>query len=175
LPPLPAKSLKPGTTIQAQQTCQRLLVALGDAAPTAPDAPAPQSLAPPLVDALKHFQSRHGEKADGVLGAAHLPNSRAPSITRAANRTHHGTLALAAFGTRDRAHHRQHSAVPSVCLRVDRRFEAHIRQMDVIVGKSFDTTQTPVFAADMSYLIFRPYWEVPYNIALKRDRTDGSQ
>jgi murein L,D-transpeptidase YcbB/YkuD len=45
--------------------------------------------------------------------------------------------------------------------------EAHIRQMDVIVGKSFDSTQTPVFAADMTYLIFRPYWEVPYNIALK--------
>jgi L,D-transpeptidase YcbB len=39
--------------------------------------------------------------------------------------------------------------------------------MDVIVGKSFDSTQTPVFAADMSYLIFRPYWEVPYSIALK--------
>jgi L,D-transpeptidase YcbB len=35
------------------------------------------------------------------------------------------------------------------------------------VGKSFDKTQTPVFAADMSYLIFRPYWEVPYSIALK--------
>ncbi len=45
--------------------------------------------------------------------------------------------------------------------------EASIRQMDVIVGKSFDSTQTPVFAADMSYLIFRPYWEVPYSIALK--------
>jgi murein L,D-transpeptidase YcbB/YkuD len=42
-----------------------------------------------------------------------------------------------------------------------------MRQMDVIVGKAFDTTQTPVFAADMSYLIFRPYWEVPYSIALK--------
>jgi len=45
--------------------------------------------------------------------------------------------------------------------------EAHIRQMDVIDGKAFDKTQTPVFAADMTYLIFRPYWEVPYDIALK--------
>jgi murein L,D-transpeptidase YcbB/YkuD len=42
-----------------------------------------------------------------------------------------------------------------------------MRQMDVIVGKAFESTQTPVFAADMSYLIFRPYWDVPYSIALK--------
>jgi len=45
--------------------------------------------------------------------------------------------------------------------------ESHIRQMDVIVGKAFEATQTPVFAADMTYLIFRPYWEVPYSIAVK--------
>ncbi len=45
--------------------------------------------------------------------------------------------------------------------------ESHIRQMDVIVGKSFEATQTPVFTADMSYVVFRPYWEVPYSIALK--------
>jgi len=36
-----------------------------------------------------------------------------------------------------------------------------------IVGKSFDSTQTRYFAAEMSYLSFRPYWEVPYSIALK--------
>jgi murein L,D-transpeptidase YcbB/YkuD len=45
--------------------------------------------------------------------------------------------------------------------------ESRIRQMDVIVGKAFEATQTPVFTADMSYLIFRPYWEVPYSIAVK--------
>jgi len=45
--------------------------------------------------------------------------------------------------------------------------EARIRQMDVIVGKSFDSTQTPVFAADMSYLVFRPFWDVPHSIAVK--------
>jgi murein L,D-transpeptidase YcbB/YkuD len=35
--------------------------------------------------------------------------------------------------------------------------------MDVVVGGAFQK-QTPVFAADMRYLIFRPYWEVPVNI-----------
>ncbi|MGO9039707.1 MAG: L,D-transpeptidase family protein, partial [Steroidobacteraceae bacterium] len=45
--------------------------------------------------------------------------------------------------------------------------EASIRQMDVIVGKAFHATQTPVFTADMTYLVFRPYWDVPYDIARK--------
>jgi murein L,D-transpeptidase YcbB/YkuD len=35
--------------------------------------------------------------------------------------------------------------------------------MDVVVGGAFNK-QTPVFAADMKYLIFRPYWEVPVSI-----------
>jgi L,D-transpeptidase YcbB len=70
LPALPAKSLKPGDDYSGAARLQHLLVALGDAPPPAPDAPLPQSLSPALVDALKHFQSRHGEKADGVVGAA---------------------------------------------------------------------------------------------------------
>ncbi len=85
----------------------------------------------------------------------------------AADRAHHGALALAALGTRDRTHHRQHPAISPVRLRIHVRCGGSNPQMDVIVGKSFDSTQTPVFAADMSYLIFRPYWEVPYSIALK--------
>src|SRR5512147_2518729 len=35
--------------------------------------------------------------------------------------------------------------------------------MKVIVGKAFDH-QTPVFADQMEYIIFRPYWNVPASI-----------
>ena len=42
--------------------------------------------------------------------------------------------------------------------------KSQILQMDVIVGRTFPRTQTPVFVADMRYLIFRPYWDVPYSI-----------
>src|SRR3984893_15059452 len=69
LPGLPAKSLKPGDEYSGAAKFQHLLVALGDAVPPPANAPAPQSLSPELVDALKHFQGRHGETADGVLGA----------------------------------------------------------------------------------------------------------
>ena len=42
--------------------------------------------------------------------------------------------------------------------------KAQILQMDVIVGRTFLRTQTPVFVADMREVIFRPYWDVPYSI-----------
>jgi murein L,D-transpeptidase YcbB/YkuD len=42
--------------------------------------------------------------------------------------------------------------------------EANLLRMDVIVGQAFPHTQTPVFLADMKYVVFRPYWDVPLSI-----------
>ncbi len=168
LPPLPAKSLKPGDVYSGAAHLQQLLVALGDAAPPAAAAPAPQSLSPPLIDALKHFQSRHGQKADGVLGAATFTELTRPL----AERVRQIELTM----ERWRWLPSELVAAPIIVNIPEFRLfafestadsEARIRRMDVIVGKAFDKTQTPVFAADMSYLVFRPYWEVPYSIALK--------
>jgi murein L,D-transpeptidase YcbB/YkuD len=36
--------------------------------------------------------------------------------------------------------------------------------MNVVVGKAFDHS-TPVFEDTMAYVVFRPYWNVPYSIA----------
>jgi murein L,D-transpeptidase YcbB/YkuD len=183
LPALPAKSLKPGDEYSGAAQLQHLLIVLGDAAaavagaahaaaagvaPPAPDAPPPQSLSPAIVDALKHFQSRHGEKPDGVLGAATYIELTRPLAQRVRQ------IEL----TMERWRWLPSELVTAPIIVNIPQFrlfafestvdsEAKIRQMEVIVGKSFDSTQTPVFAADMSYLIFRPYWEVPYNIALK--------
>lgn len=44
---------------------------------------------------------------------------------------------------------------------------ASILQMDVIVGRTFPRMRTPVFAADMKSVIFRPYWDVPRSITLR--------
>ncbi len=168
LPTLPAKSLKPGDEYSGAAKLQHLLAALGDAASPAPGAPVAQSLEPALVDALKHFQSRHGEKPDGVLGAATFTQLTRPLDQRL--RQIELTMERWRWLPSELV-----SAPIIVNIPQFRLFafdstadsEAQIRKMDVIVGKSFDSTQTPVFAADMSYLIFRPYWEVPYNIALK--------
>lgn len=42
--------------------------------------------------------------------------------------------------------------------------KAEILQMDVIVGRTYPRLQTPVFTAQMQYVIFRPYWDVPQSI-----------
>jgi murein L,D-transpeptidase YcbB/YkuD len=134
----------------------------------APDAPPPHSHSPAIVDALKHFQSRHGEKPDGVLGAATYIELTRPLAQRVRQ------IEL----TMERWRWLPSELVTAPIIVNIPQFrlfafestvdsEAKIRQMEVIVGKSFDSTQTPVFAADMTYMIFRPYWEVPYNIALK--------
>ena len=176
LPPLPSKSLKPGDFYAGAAQLQRLLIALGDASsgnaasPTTATSPADsvQTLTPELAEALKHFQSRHGEKPDGVLGAATLTELTKPLGLRVRQ------IAL----TMERWRWMPSELVSAPIIVNIPQFrlfafestqdsEAHIRQMDVIVGKSFEATQTPVFTADMSYLIFRPYWEVPYSIALK--------
>jgi murein L,D-transpeptidase YcbB/YkuD len=181
LPPLPARSLKPGDVYPGAPQLQRLLTVLGDMAggqpPSAlpPNAQPPgeppaaaQTLTPPLVDAIKHFQYRHGEKPDGILGAATLAELTKPLSLRA--RQIELTMERWRWLPSELV-----SAPIIVNIPQFRLFafestadsEAHIRQMDVIVGKAFEATQTPVFTADMSYLIFRPFWEVPYSIALK--------
>ena len=43
-------------------------------------------------------------------------------------------------------------------------FAQEILQMDVIVGAAFQERETPVFAADMRYVVLRPYWDVPVSI-----------
>ena len=164
----------PGTATSSVTTAP----ANGVSATTAPAVPgtattdmpstAPQTLTPALVDALKHFQSRHGEKPDGILGAATFSELTKPLARRARQ------IEL----TMERWRWLPSELVTAPIIVNIPQFrlfafestsdsEAHIRQMDVIVGKAFEATQTPVFSADMTYLIFRPYWEVPYSITLK--------
>ncbi len=169
LPPLPAspsapKALKAGDSYAGAAQLQRLLTALGDSTEDA----SPATLTSPLVDALKRFQNRHGEKPDGILGAATFTELTKPLGGRV--RQIELTMERWRWMPSELV-----SAPIIVNIPQFRLFafesttdsEARIRQMDVIVGKAFEPTQTPVFTADMTYLIFRPYWEVPYSITLK--------
>lgn len=171
LPPLPTKSLRTGDNYAGTPQLERLLTVLGDLRGGQPSGGLPaaaQALTPPLVEAIKHFQYRHGEKPDGVLGAATLAELTKPLSLRA--RQIELTMERWRWLPSELV-----SAPIIVNIPQFRLFafestadsEAHIRQMDVIVGKAFEATQTPVFTADMTYLVLRPYWEVPYSIALK--------
>jgi murein L,D-transpeptidase YcbB/YkuD len=169
LPPLPVKAVKPGEDYAGAAQLQHLLRALGDAPADDPGAGLPeavQSLTPALVAALKHFEARHGETPDGVLGAATYAELTKPLALRVEQ--------IELTMERWRWMPSQLSSAPIIVNIPEFRLfafdstadaEAHIRQMDVIVGKAYQATETPVFSADMTYVIFRPYWEVPYSIA----------
>jgi murein L,D-transpeptidase YcbB/YkuD len=43
--------------------------------------------------------------------------------------------------------------------------EASMVRMNVIVGRQFPKLHTPIFTADMTTVLFRPYWDVPPGIA----------
>jgi murein L,D-transpeptidase YcbB/YkuD len=166
LPPLPAKSLKPGDAYVGAAPLQHLLSALGDSGSEATSLP--QTLTPSLSDALKHFQTRHGEKPDGILGAATFAELTRPLSAR--------VWQIELTMERWRWLPSELASAPIIvnipqfrlfAFESTTDIEAQILQMEVIVGKSFHATQTPVFSADMTYVVFRPYWEVPYSIALK--------
>jgi len=168
LPPLLAKSVKPGGAYAGTAQLDHLLCELGDAAPGSAVQSPPQSLTPALVAALKHFQSRHGEKPDGVLGQATFAQLTRPLRLRVRQ--------IELTMERWRWLPAKLSSAPIIVNIPQFRLfafestsdsEASIRQMDVIVGKAFHATQTPVFSADMTYLVFHPYWDVPYDIARK--------
>ena len=196
LPPLPARSVKPGERYAGVAALRKLLGALGDlpavaepvAAAAAPPPSAAPTAAPPaspsaapstpsqvpaandllddsLVAALRHFQERHGLRPDGTLGAGtftalttplsqrvrqielSLERSRwlPPTLDSPPILVNIPQFRLFGFYTTD-----------------DR--ESLLLQMNVIVGKTFPRNNTPVFAADMRFVVIRPYWDVPSTI-----------
>jgi L,D-transpeptidase YcbB len=164
LPPAPA-TLKPGDSYAGAARLRSLLVALGDL-PAEAGAPA---VSPPTFDALlssgvSAFQQRHGLTADGAIGKATFAALTTPLARRVRqiDLTLERWRWLPPFQTPPIIVN-----IPQFRLFAFRTTEdraADILQMDVIVGRTYPHTQTPVFEGDMRYVVFRPYWDVPYSI-----------
>lgn len=167
LVPLPAipRNLKPGMRLRAASRLRHVLAAIGDLdRTTAPGASADTLYSPELVAAVKQFQLRQGFKPDGVIGSATAQRLNRPF----AQRVRQIELALERFRWLPVSF-----PVPPVIVNIPAfrlyafrgpiDYEDDMLAMDVVVGNAFDT-HTPVFAADLKYLIFRPYWEVPSSI-----------
>jgi L,D-transpeptidase YcbB len=114
-----------------------------------------------LVDAVKHFQSRHGLTADGKLGKETIRQLNVPLADR--------IMQLGDALERWRWLPTQFPQppvvvnIPEFVLRAFTPDQKLALSMNVVVGKAV-RTQTPVFAEDMKYLVFRPYWNVPPSI-----------
>ena len=117
-----------------------------------------------LDEGIKRFQQRHGLEADGVIGRATAAALAVPP----ARRVRQIELAMERLRWLP-----QRSGRPVIAINIPMfrlwawdgaaAESAPSLAMDVIVGKAV-RTQTPVFADEMTHLIFRPYWNVPRSI-----------
>jgi murein L,D-transpeptidase YcbB/YkuD len=127
------------------------------------------------MEAVKRFQRRHGLDPDGWLGRETLRELDTPLSYRVLQ------LEL----TLERWRWIPHTfPQPPVVVNIPefrlRAFDEHHRvalSMKVVVGQAF-RHQTPVFAARMRCVVFRPYWNVPMSIQrselipkIERDRS----
>ena len=168
------KPINPGQSYTGTPRLTRLLTLVGDL-PMGTTLPGdPQIYGGPLVDAIKRFQGRHGLDTDGRLGPATIKQLNVPLRDR--------VLQLQLTLERWRWLPAEFAAPPIIVNIPDFRLRALgednkvVLDMRVVVGKAM-RTQTPVFTRDMTYVVLRPYWNVPPSIlrseivpAIQRDR-----
>ena len=159
--PLTKKTVDPGALFPAVAQLADLLRRLGDLPESVIVTPDSAIYEGSLVDAVKHFQTRHGLDPDGRLGKATLAELNTPLSTRIQQ------LQL----TLERWRWVPHSFprppivvnIPEFELRALNASYGTELEMKVVVGRAY-RHQTPVFAANMKQVIFRPYWNVPLSI-----------
>ena len=134
---------------------------LGDLPQDAAASPDEQKYDPSLVDAVKQFQARHGLTADGKLGKETIRQLNVPLANRVVqlqDALERWRWLPAKFPQPPVV-----ANIPEFVLRVFTADQKVALSMNVVVGKAV-RTQTPVFAEDMKYIVFRPYWNVPPSI-----------
>jgi murein L,D-transpeptidase YcbB/YkuD len=161
LPPAKKKMIEPGDDYPGVPRLVRLLKLVGDLPPNAAVAPDSTLYQGPIVDAVKHFQERHGLEADGRIGKDTLEQLNTPLGDRV--RQLQLTLERWRWVPRAFDHPPILVNIPEFTLRAFGQGEVIDLTMKVVVGRAY-RTRTPVFAQDMSYVIFRPYWNVPLPI-----------
>ncbi len=167
LPPLPRRSLKEGESWDGLPALRTLLTALGDLPQAHDGQPPAAALEAALVEALQRFQERHGLEADGVLG----PATWRALTTPLSQRVRQIERTLARWRELPPNPHSRAIFVNIPRFRLYATSgmagsEADMLRIDVVVGRTLRDLRTPTFTADMTHLIFRPYWEVPRSIAL---------
>lgn len=163
LPP-PPSNLKVGDAYAGAPALRRMLTTMGDLPSGDTTAPADPTFDANLSLGVRNYQARHGLGIDGLLGKATFTALKTPP----AKRIRQITLTL------ERWRWLSPFKTPPIIVNIPqfRLFAfrttedrvADILQMDVIVGRTYPQTQTPVFEGDMRYVILRPYWDVPYSI-----------
>src|SRR5205085_12638020 len=117
-----------------------------------------------LAGAVAVFQQRHSINVDSALGKETIDALNVPATYRlaeiAANMERYRWLPRS-FGSRY-----IFVNVPAFHLEAYDSGQK-VLEMKVIVGQEYEDKATPVFADSMETVVFRPYWNVPPDIAAK--------
>lgn len=163
LPPLPRGRLDPGQPYEGLAQLAQRLIALGDL-------PAGLALPPRyeavLVEAVRAFQQRHGLAVDGVIGRA----TRAELEVDPAQRAHQIALAMERLRWTPVPQAARAIVVnlPQFTLHAyaghDGRGQRALERPVIVGGATPARSRTPLFAAELRYLEFSPFWDVPRSI-----------
>jgi murein L,D-transpeptidase YcbB/YkuD len=155
------KPIDPGQSYAGVPRLARFLRLVGDLPANATLPGDTQTYSGPLVDAVKRCQRRHGLDDDGRLGPGTIKQLNVPLQDRVKQ--------LQLTLERWRWLPSEFSAppiivnIPDFQLRTLDENNNVTMMMRVVVGKAM-RTQTPVFSRDMTYVVLRPYWNVPPSI-----------
>lgn len=164
--PMPTDVGYPGPPYPGYIRLTQLLRLLGDL----PDdysaaAASSQAFDPALLQAVGHFQERHGLSATRYLDAETIEQLNIPLSYR----VEQIRLALERY-RRLRNDSPQATIVvniPALRLYAFNKEGRVVLTMKVDVGDDFKGSRTPVLEDSMEYLVFRPYWDVPLSIQRK--------
>jgi L,D-transpeptidase YcbB len=167
-PPQRSTTLRPGDLYPDAPSLRRLLVAFGDLPPHSPiarDSTGAELYAGAMVEAVKSFQRRHGLSQDAQVGPATMAQLRVPI----ADRVRQMELTLERWRWLPDHPPSRYIVVNIPAFRLalfedDPTAGRPELTMNVIVGQA-GARRTPIFTNVMREVVFRPYWDVPLNIA----------
>jgi murein L,D-transpeptidase YcbB/YkuD len=165
------KSLKPGAASPVVSELRRRLAIEGDFVDGGESEPAQaQVYDPSLVEAVKRFQERHQLKADGIVTPQTIAAMNVPVGDRI--RTIELNLERWRWLPDTMPDRYLLVNVPGFHLYAIEH-ERPVLDMRVVVGAP--DKKTPIFADEMTTVIFSPYWNVPPDIAREETAPRAAQ
>jgi L,D-transpeptidase YcbB len=158
--------LRPGEHHPQLAELSKFLASVGDLPETATVSAAEKNpkYTANIVEGVKKFQLRHGQNADGTIG---------PSTVAALNEPLSQRITQIELAMERLRWLPELSVGRSIIVNIPafqlwaiddiNNVDVNITNMRVVVGKALKN-QTPVLMAQMSYIEFMPYWNVPKNI-----------
>jgi murein L,D-transpeptidase YcbB/YkuD len=158
-------TIRPGNPLPQSAELQQFLLALGDLSADQIDNTA-TTYTDTMVEGVKKFQQRHDIKANGIINKATIAAFNTPSTS--AQKITQIELAMERLRWLPEI-----NGGPAVMVNIpafqllafdDINQDSPTTTMRVVVGKAAKN-QTPLLTADMQFVDFQPYWNVPFKIA----------